>query len=178
MKIDGFTVWLTGLQGTGKRAIADELACLLSARHIPVEQFDVRTPGLDIFASADPSETGHRYERRLGFLAAALNRHGTAVIVATMSPSREMRDSLRSEIPRFMEVYVKRRDPVAAGHRYEEPLQPDLEVTPAAELATAAAQRIVRALESQAYIPRAGQAMAEEEEEQQIIKRLKDFGYM
>lgn len=178
MKIDGFTVWLTGLQGVGKRAISDEIARILVTRHIPVEQFDIRTPGLDVFASADPSETGHRYERRLGFLAAALNRHGTAAIVATMSPSRRLRDSLREEIPRFMEVYVRHRDPAAAGHHYEEPLQPDLEVTPAAEIAAAAAQRIVAALEAKGFIPSSRQAIAEEDEEQQIIKRLKDFGYM
>ena len=126
MKGEGFTVWLTGYQGTGKRAISDELARFLVTRHVPVEQFDVRTPGLEVFQSADPTQTG-RYERRLGFLATALNRHGVAVIVTTMSPSRELRETLRQDIPRFVEVYVKRSQP-PAGQHYEEPLQPDVEV--------------------------------------------------
>jgi adenylylsulfate kinase len=175
MKLEGFTVWLTGIQGTGKRAISDELARLLAARHVPVEQFDIRTPGLDVFTSADPTESG-RYERRLGFLADILNRHGVAVIVATMSPSRNLRDTLRNEIPRFMEVYVKHRGP-AGAHQYEEPLRPDVEIAPATEIATMAAERIIQALESRHYIPRAAE-VTDDDEEQQIIKRLKDFGYM
>jgi adenylylsulfate kinase-like enzyme len=172
---EGFTVWLTGYQGTGKRAISDELARILAARHLPVEQFDVRTPGLDVLQSADPTESG-RYERRLGFLASALNRHGVAVIVATMSPSRQLREELKAGIPRFMEVYVKRRDPIPGRH-YEEPLAPDVEVAAATEAATAAV-RIARVLEDQGLIPRGPEAAAAEAEEQQIIKRLKDFGYM
>lgn len=176
MKGEGFTVWLTGYQGTGKRAISDELARLLVARHVPVEQFDVRTPGLDIFQSVDPTETG-RYERRLGFLASLLNRHGVAVIVATMSPSRDLRDTLRRNIPRFMEVYVRRREP-AQGLHYEEPLTPDVEVAAATEAASAAAQRIIQALEARGSVRRAPEAVAADEEEQQIIRRLKDFGYM
>lgn len=176
MKGEGFTVWLTGYQGTGKRAISDELARLLAARHVAVEQFDVRTPGLDILQSADPTETG-RYERRLGFVASVLNRHGVAVIVATMSPSRELRDALRGEIPRFMEVYVKRREP-APGPHYEEPLTPDVEVAAATEATSAAAQRIMHALEGAGCVPRAPEAVAADDEEQQIIRRLKDFGYM
>jgi adenylylsulfate kinase len=176
MKGEGFTVWLTGLQGAGKRAISDELARMLVARHVPVEQFDIRTPGLEVFASADPTETG-RYERRLGFLAAALNRHGVAVIVTTMSPSRDLRDKMRQVIGRFMEVYVKHRQP-PSGHHYEEPLTPDVEVPTATEAATVAAERIFRALEERGCIPRGPEALAAADEEQQIIKRLKDFGYM
>ena len=175
MKAEGCTVWLTGFQGSGKRAISDELARLLLARHVPVEQFDVRTPGLESFRSADPTDAG-RYERRLGFLAMALNRHGVSVVVATMSPSREVRDALRGEIPHFMEVYVRRPAP-PAGHHYEEPLTPDVEVAASGGAAEAAAV-IARALEERGYLPRAPEAQAAADEEQQIIKRLKDFGYM
>ena len=56
MRTEGFTVWLTGLQGTGKRSISDELARMLLARHLAVEQLDIRTPGLDTFRSADPTQ--------------------------------------------------------------------------------------------------------------------------
>jgi hypothetical protein len=106
----------------------------------------------------------------------SLTRHGVAVIVATMSPSRNLRDRLRNEIPRFMEVYVKHRGPVGT-HQYEEPLRPDVEIAPATEISTMAAERIVQALESRHYIPRAAE-VTDDDEEQQIIKRLKDFGYM
>jgi adenylylsulfate kinase-like enzyme len=174
MNAEGCTVWLTGYQGSGKRAISDELVRLLTARHVPVEQLDVRTPGLDALESADPSEIGS-FERRLGFVASALNRHGISVVVAAMSPSREVRDTLRREIPRFLEVYVQRPAPVA-GHPYEAPLRPDVAV--AAGGAIAAAARIVEALEERGCIVRAPAATAAEDEERQIIKRLKDFGYM
>ncbi len=175
MKAEGCTVWLTGYQGSGKRAISDELSRLLLARHVPVEQFDIRTPGLEVFQSADPTDAG-RYERRLGLMAGALNRHGVSVIVATMSPSRQLRDMLRQDIPNFMEVYVKRPAPATSQH-YEEPLSPDVEVAASGGTAIAAAA-IVRALEERGSIPRAPEALVAADEEQQIIKRLKDFGYM
>jgi adenylylsulfate kinase-like enzyme len=175
MKGEGCTVWLTGYRGSGKRAISDELTRMLLARQVPVEQLDFRTPGLEVFQSADPTDAS-RYERRLAFMAGTLNRHGVSVIVATMSPSRELRDLLRQEIPHFMEVYVKRPAPVAGQH-YEEPLSPDVEVAAGGGAATAAAA-IIRALEERGCIPQAPEALAAEEEEQQIIRRLKDFGYM
>ena len=177
MNAEGFTVWLTGLRETGKRAISDALARALVAQHVPVEQLDVRTPGLEIFEATDPSQ----YEHRLGFLAGMLNRHGVAVVVATMSPSRDRRDALRRQIPRFMEVYVKGDESAKghAGHVYEEPLRPDVEVAAAAaEEGTAAAEKIIQALEACGYVSPAPEALAAAEEERQIIKRLKDFGYM
>jgi adenylylsulfate kinase-like enzyme len=176
VRAPGFTVWLTGLPGAGKRTVSDELARILTTRHIPVEQLDVRTPGVDVFASTEPGETG-RHDRSLGFLASLLNRHGIAVLVATVSPSRETRDVLRAEIPRFIEVYVKRHEP-PPGQRYEAPLKPEVEIATSAETAPAAADKIVRTLEVLGYVPRAAEAVYSEEEERQIIQRLKDFGYI
>lgn len=178
MRGTGFTVWFTGLPGAGKRTISDEVARRLTGRHLPVEQLDARTPGIDVLAGTEAGDVA-RYERRLGFLATILNRHGVAVLVASVSPSRETRDALRASIERFVEVYVRRPMPApAAGQDYEAPLRPEVEVVTPQEAVAAAADKIVKTLEILGYVPRASESVYTAEEEQQIIQRLKDFGYL
>jgi adenylylsulfate kinase len=45
--------------------------------------------------------------RRIGFVANLLSRHGIIVIVAAISPYREIREELRHTTTNFIEVYVK-----------------------------------------------------------------------
>jgi adenylylsulfate kinase len=44
--------------------------------------------------------------RRIGFVADLLTRNGVIVLVAAISPYREIRDEVRSKIVDFLEVYV------------------------------------------------------------------------
>src|SRR5262249_7338075 len=45
--------------------------------------------------------------RRIGYVARLLSNHGAAVIVAAISPYREVRDEVRAATPAFAEVYVR-----------------------------------------------------------------------
>jgi len=45
--------------------------------------------------------------RRIGFVCELLSRNGVIVIVSAISPYRELRDEVRSQIPQFVEVYME-----------------------------------------------------------------------
>ncbi len=106
----GFTLWLTGLSGSGKTAIAEPLAEALRKRGLRVERLDgdiVRqhlTSDLG-FTKADRDEN----IKRVTFVAKLLSRNGVAVICSFISPYRERRARTRREIEEgaaFIEVFV------------------------------------------------------------------------
>jgi adenylylsulfate kinase len=108
MKHTGFTVWLTGLSGSGKSTIAQRLAADIEARSCRVEVLDgdeVRThlsKGLGF--SREDRDTNIA---RIAFVAALLTRHGVAVITAAISPYAKARVQARERIGSFLEVYVR-----------------------------------------------------------------------
>ena len=108
----GFTLWLTGLSGAGKTTLTNEIVPQLKARGVKVEVLDgdeVRTnlsKGLGF--SKEDRDTNIR---RIGYVARLLSRNGVGVIVAAISPYREVRDEIRQDIEAngatFVEVFVK-----------------------------------------------------------------------
>ena len=107
----GFTLWFTGLSGSGKSTIAHLVGPELDRRSCIVEYLDgdtVRThlsKGLGF--SKEDRDTNIE---RIGWVASRLTRQGGAVIAAAISPYEETRRKARElveEFGPFVEVHVK-----------------------------------------------------------------------
>jgi adenylyl-sulfate kinase len=104
----GFTVWFTGLSGSGKSTVSALLADRLRALGAKVELLDgdeVRThlsQGLGF--SKEDRDTNIR---RIGWVCELLSRNGVIAIAAAISPYREVRDEVRGRIGNFVEVYAE-----------------------------------------------------------------------
>jgi adenylylsulfate kinase len=103
----GFCLWFTGLSGSGKSTVAAAVVDELRRRGHRVELLDgdeVRdnlSAGLG-FSKADRDAN----IRRIGWVAGLLARNGVVAVTAAISPYRSVRDEVRANIDRFVEVYV------------------------------------------------------------------------
>jgi adenylyl-sulfate kinase len=106
----GFTLWFTGLSGSGKSTIAHLVGPALDERGHVVEYLDgdtVRThlsKGLGF--SKEDRDTNIE---RIGWVASRLTRHGAAVLVSAISPYEETRRKARELVEEhgsFVEVHV------------------------------------------------------------------------
>jgi adenylylsulfate kinase len=106
----GFTLWFTGLSGSGKTTIAHVVGPALEERGHIVEYLDgdtVRTrlsKGLGF--SKEDRDTNIE---RIGWVASRLTRHGATVICAAISPYEETRQKARTLVEQFgpfVEVFV------------------------------------------------------------------------
>jgi adenylylsulfate kinase len=107
----GFTLWFTGLSGSGKTTIAHAVGPELDRRGLVVEYLDGDTVRTHLSKGLGFSkEDRDAHIERVGWVASRLTRHGGAVIAAAISPYEEARQQARAmveEFGPFVEVYVK-----------------------------------------------------------------------
>lgn len=103
----GFTLWLTGMSGTGKSTTAAYIAARLRQVGRNVEILDEGEMGEALWAGlGDTKEDRITVVRRLGFVANLLTRNGVAALVPCVSPYKAGREENRRSIGRYVEVYV------------------------------------------------------------------------
>jgi sulfate adenylyltransferase len=165
----GFTLWLTGLSGSGKTTVGHLVAAELDRRGLVVDVLDgdvVRTHlshGLGF--SKEDRDTNIA---RIGWVASRLSRAGAAVVVAAISPYADARARARALIEEhatFVEVHVatgieecERRDPkglyakartgqipdfTGVSAPYEAPEHPELRLQTEGEEPEASAARVI-----------------------------------
>jgi adenylylsulfate kinase len=167
-----FAVWLTGLSGSGKSAIARPLLAALHARgsDAAVLESDVLRTQLTPFARYDEADRDFFYGA-LARLGAMLVGEGKAVLFDATANRRAYRDRARRDISRFAEVFVdtplevcRARDPkglyrsgAAAAMPgvqavYEPPLAPELVIPGESSTPEQSAARIVAWLEQRGWL--------------------------
>ena len=103
----GFTLWLTGMHGTGKSTYASYIAARLRQVGRNVEILDEGELGDDLWQGlGDSKEERSVIVRRMGFVAQLLTRNNVAVIVPCVSPYKSGREENRRVIGKYVEVYV------------------------------------------------------------------------
>jgi len=175
MEQKGVTIWLTGLSGAGKSTLALALAGRFTELGRKVEVFDGdevrKNLSLELGFSKEDRDT---HVRRIGYVAKLLTRHGVVVIAAVISPYREVRESNRREIGKFVEIYCRcpldvaesrdvkglykraRRGEIQSftgiNDPYEEPTNPDIVVHTDVETIPESLEIIWRGLEKLSYV--------------------------
>jgi adenylylsulfate kinase len=197
----GFTIWITGLPGSGKTTLARNLEEGLLERGLNVERLDggeIRANWLQGLGYTTGEREG--FIRLLGHVCTLLTRNGVIAIGAAVSPYRELRNELRGGIGRFVEVYMKcpaaiceQRDTTGLYQKarsgeltdftgvsapYEEPTNPEIVLESDRESPEACCRKVLRTLEILGYIPEMQGRDYSEEDEAKITKRLKDLGYI
>lgn len=172
----GFTLWFTGLSGSGKSTIAQLVRDALEARGRKVEVLDGDEVRQHLSKGLGFSKEDRDINvKRIAWVASLLTRHQAAVITAAISPYRETREWARQKIGNFVEVYVScplevcaERDvkglyaKAMAGEipqftgvsdPYEPPLNPELIVETHRETPNESAAKVIHTLESLGYLP-------------------------
>lgn len=103
----GFTLWLTGMSGTGKSTLAAYIAARLRQVGRPVEVLDEGEVSGELWKGiGDTKDERNLVVRRLGYVAHLLARNNVAVLVAAVSPYKISREENRRASSRYLEVYV------------------------------------------------------------------------
>src|SRR5205807_1862706 len=106
----GFTLWFTGLSGSGKTTIAHLVGPELDRRGLVVEYLDGDNVRMHLSKGLGFSkEDRDTHIERVGWVASRLTRQGGAVITAAISPYEETRRKARAMVEEwgaFVEVYV------------------------------------------------------------------------
>jgi adenylyl-sulfate kinase len=172
----GFTLWFTGLSGSGKTAIAKEVEKELRRRGLKVERLDgdIVRQGLTRDLGFSKEDRDKNIER-VTFVARLLTRNGVAVLCSFISPYRERRNLSRAEIGEFIEVFVDCPLEVCAARDvkglyakafageipdftgvsdpYEPPEQPEIVCRTAEETLEESTAKVIAYLEENGYIP-------------------------
>lgn len=103
----GLTIWLTGFPCSGKSTIAKALAeqLLGEGRRVEILDGDVLRQHLS-HELGFTREDRDSHVRRVGYIANLLTRNGVVAIAALVSPYRAIRNEVRANIGRFVEVHV------------------------------------------------------------------------
>lgn len=103
----GAVIWFTGLSGSGKTTVAQIVEEKLLDAGVPVEILDGDVVRENLSKGLGFSEEDRNTNiRRIAFVAHLLQRNGTFVITAAISPYKAIRDEARSMIKDFVEVFA------------------------------------------------------------------------
>ena len=196
-----FTLWFTGMAGTGKTTLADMVCKALLARGYKAEIIDTRALSrwlkqelhIDEAILEDSSHT-LGYDAFITYICTILARNGVTSITPTISPHSEARAHAREHLAQFIEIYLycsqqqrqKRLQQkehtaptIGASERlYQPPDNPELSIDTTHEPPERSALHILDYLELHGYIAPLWEASETDEEIALIKNRLQALGYL
>lgn len=198
----GFTLWFTGLSGSGKSTMAQMVEKELRRREMKVEVLDGDVVRTNLSKGLGFSKEDRDINiRRIGFVCHILTRNDVVAIAAAISPYQAIRNENRELVGRFVEVYcqcpldvLEKRDvkglyaKARAGEikgftgiddPYEAPENPEITINSDSETPAESLQKILRTLELMGFVPPDPDATKiSEAEEEKIKDKLKTLGYL
>ena len=176
MTSKGFTVWFTGLSGSGKSTIAEMLYHEFQARGMNTEILD----GDEVRKNLSKGLGFSKEDRdtnilRIGFVADLLTRNGVATICCPISPYRETRRAVRAQVGAFVEVYMYATVEEIAAHRdpkglYKKAIAGEITGFTGVDDPYEAPEHAEVVLDTLVQTP--------DESLQTLLTRLKDLGYL
>jgi adenylylsulfate kinase len=137
-----WAIWITGIPGSGKSALARAAAETLRERGVPVKVIEL--DAIRQILTPMPTSSDHEREavyRLLAFMASTLAKADVPVIVDATAHRRRWRQFARDLIPHFAEVQL---DTVPGVDRdYEPALAPEIRIDAATESASSGAEKVV-----------------------------------
>ncbi len=194
-----FTLWFTGLPGTGKTTLAKLVQKALLARGYKVEIIDtqVLTHWLNLKLQIHEDirqDHSHApgYDAFITYICTILARNGIISITTSVSPYIEARSYAREQIQRFIEVYLycttalrqerveqsEAMFPIEIEALYEPPPSPELSLDTGKESFERTALRLIGYLEQHSYVAPLWDELVSDEEIESIKSRLQALGYL
>lgn len=99
-------IWLTGLSGSGKTTIANEIFKKLKEKDVPVMLLDGDEVRRVIKHTGFDEASRKQHNRNVGYISHLFEKQGNIVIVSLISPYKDTRDECRKMCDNFVEVYV------------------------------------------------------------------------
>jgi adenylylsulfate kinase len=172
----GFTLWFTGLSGTGKSTNSYNVYMELKRRSLKVELLDGDIIRMNFSQGLGFSKQDRDINiRRIGFVSYLLNKNDIISIVAAISPYRETRSLNRQLIENYIEAFcdcplevLEKRDPKGLYRKarqgeirnftgisdpYEPPVDPELHLRTGAETVDDSSAKVMSYLESHGLVP-------------------------
>jgi adenylylsulfate kinase len=105
-KIKPSVIWLTGLSGSGKTTIANDLIVILKKKAIVPVLLDGDEIRHAIKLHGFDEDSRKKHNLNVGYIASLFEKQGNVVIVSLISPYDDVRDEVRKMCNHFIEVYV------------------------------------------------------------------------
>ena len=200
----GFTLWFTGLSGSGKTALAEMVYNeLKQKRGLRAEKLDGDVVRTNLSKGLGFSKEDRDINiRRIGFVCNLLTRNDVIAIASAISPYRAVRDENRALTgsDKFVEVYCEVPIGVAIerdvkglykkalsgeiknftgiSDPYEAPLHPEVHINSGSEAIEESFAKIITYLEERGLIKPLDESGFSEEEEEAISAHLEALGYL
>ena len=194
-----FTIWLTGLPGTGKTTLAVFLKKALVTRGYNVEIIDTQTlshwMNLELKLKEelrDDSSHTLGFDAFVTYVCTLLTRNSVICITSFVSPFSAARNLAREQISRFIEVYLYCSDeqremrveklgniPAITPEFYQPPTKPEISINTSQDYPEQSTMHLISYLEQHSYLAPLWEDFETEDDEIAIIKtRLQAMGYL